>query len=182
MCSLNMEKKEASPSFPISVQKFLNDCKHLWNSGNTELFPCYFSFLLFPLCFWMQDLCHSHSDDATIQQKVSTIISCFINSSMPPALQIDIPPQQAQHILEKRHELGPYIFREAQVLASHVRVEHLQTFFFYVCFKLFFSARRCQCLMNYWGFGPSFRSLSAASKRSNLFLCCRRNESSTEPE
>lgn len=52
---------------------------------------------------------------------------------MPPALQIDIPPQQAQHILEKRHELGPYIFREAQVLASHVRVEHLQTFFSCMC-------------------------------------------------
>lgn len=76
----------------------------------------------------MQDLCHSHSDDATIQQKVSTIISCFINSSMPPALQIDIPPQQAQHILEKRHELGPYIFREAQVLASHVRVDIYRLF------------------------------------------------------
>lgn len=35
---------------------------------------------------------------------------------MPPALQIDIPPEQAQHILEKRKELGPYIFREAQVV------------------------------------------------------------------
>ncbi|XP_038568487.1 regulator of G-protein signaling 22 [Micropterus salmoides] len=70
--------------------------------------------------FWLEvqrykDLCHSHSDEATIQQKISTIINCFIHSSMPPALQIDIPPEQAQHILEKRHELGPYIFREAQM-------------------------------------------------------------------
>ncbi|CAI5663405.1 unnamed protein product [Oreochromis niloticus] len=77
-------------------------------------------FLENDVLFWLEvqrykDLCHSHSDDATIQQKVYTIISCFINSSMPPALQIDIPPQQAQHILEKRHELGPYIFREAQM-------------------------------------------------------------------
>ena len=64
----------------------------------------------------MQDLCHSHSDEATIQQKISTIISCFINSSMPPALQIDIHSDQAQGILERRHKLGPYIFREAQVL------------------------------------------------------------------
>ncbi|CAK6967144.1 LOW QUALITY PROTEIN: regulator of G-protein signaling 22 [Scomber scombrus] len=72
------------------------------------------------LLFWLEvqrykDLCHSHSDEATIQRKISTIINCFINSSMPPALQIDIPPEQAQHILEKRHELGPYIFREAQM-------------------------------------------------------------------
>lgn len=35
---------------------------------------------------------------------------------MPPALQIDVPPEQAQQILEKRRELGPYIFREAQVV------------------------------------------------------------------
>ncbi|XP_034553724.1 regulator of G-protein signaling 22 isoform X2 [Notolabrus celidotus] len=72
------------------------------------------------LLFWLEvqrykDLCHSNSDEADIQQKISTIINCFINSSMPPALQIDIPPEQAQHILEERHELGPYIFREAQM-------------------------------------------------------------------
>nr|XP_019946667.1 PREDICTED: regulator of G-protein signaling 22 [Paralichthys olivaceus] len=77
-------------------------------------------FLENDMLFWLEvqrykDLCHSHSDEATIQQKISTIINCFINSSMPPTLQIDIPPEQAQHILEKRHELGPYIFREAQM-------------------------------------------------------------------
>nr|XP_014343548.1 PREDICTED: regulator of G-protein signaling 22 [Latimeria chalumnae] len=70
--------------------------------------------------FWLEvqkykDLCHSHSDDATIQNKVTTIINCFINSSIPPALQIDIPPEQAETILERRRELGPYIFREAQM-------------------------------------------------------------------
>nr|XP_046256633.1 regulator of G-protein signaling 22 [Scatophagus argus] len=78
------------------------------------------NFLENDVLFWLEvqrykDLCHSHSDEATIQQKISTIINCFINSSMPPALQIDIPPEQAQHILEKRHELGPYVFREAQM-------------------------------------------------------------------
>lgn len=41
---------------------------------------------------------------------------------MPPALQIDIPPEQAQRILDKRHELGPYIFREAQVACVCPRV------------------------------------------------------------
>uniref|UniRef100_A0A8C5GFT0 RGS domain-containing protein n=1 Tax=Gouania willdenowi TaxID=441366 RepID=A0A8C5GFT0_GOUWI len=78
------------------------------------------NFLENDLLFWLEvqrykDLCHSHSDEATIQQKISTIISCFINSSIRPGLQIDIPLQQAQHILEKRDQLGPYIFREAQV-------------------------------------------------------------------
>uniref|UniRef100_A0AAQ4PQT7 RGS domain-containing protein n=1 Tax=Gasterosteus aculeatus aculeatus TaxID=481459 RepID=A0AAQ4PQT7_GASAC len=69
--------------------------------------------------FWLEaqrykDLCHSHSDEATIQQKSSTIINGFIDASTPPALQIDIPPQQAQRVLENRNRLGPCLFREAQ--------------------------------------------------------------------
>uniref|UniRef100_A0A3B4BHG0 RGS domain-containing protein n=1 Tax=Periophthalmus magnuspinnatus TaxID=409849 RepID=A0A3B4BHG0_9GOBI len=77
-------------------------------------------FLENDVLFWLEvqrykDLCHSHSDQATIEKKISTIISVFINSSVPPALQIDIPHDQAQTILENRHKLGPYIFREAQV-------------------------------------------------------------------
>uniref|UniRef100_A0A8C6ISG1 Uncharacterized protein n=1 Tax=Melopsittacus undulatus TaxID=13146 RepID=A0A8C6ISG1_MELUD len=72
------------------------------------------------LLFWQEvqkykDLCHSHCDDATIQKKITTIIDCFINSAIPPALQIDIPMEQAKKILEHRRELGPYIFREAQM-------------------------------------------------------------------
>ncbi|XP_025040108.1 regulator of G-protein signaling 22 isoform X2 [Pelodiscus sinensis] len=70
--------------------------------------------------FWQEvqkykDLCHSHCDDATIQNKITTIINCFINSTIPPALQIDIPSEQAQKIIEHRRELGPYVFREAQM-------------------------------------------------------------------
>ncbi|XP_030225869.1 regulator of G-protein signaling 22 [Gadus morhua] len=77
-------------------------------------------FLENDVLFWLEvqkykDLCHSHSDEATIQRKVSNIISCFISSSVPPALQIDIPPGQACSILEMRKTLGPYIFREAQM-------------------------------------------------------------------
>ncbi|XP_075351585.1 regulator of G-protein signaling 22 [Mycteria americana] len=70
--------------------------------------------------FWQEvqkykDLCHSHCDDATVQKKITAIIDCFINSTVPPALQIDIPAEQAKKILEHRKELGPYIFREAQM-------------------------------------------------------------------
>ncbi|XP_009890217.1 PREDICTED: regulator of G-protein signaling 22 [Charadrius vociferus] len=70
--------------------------------------------------FWQEvqkykDLCHSHCDDATVQKKITAIIDCFINSTIPPALQIDIPAEQAKKILERRKELGPYIFREAQM-------------------------------------------------------------------
>ncbi|NXF02761.1 RGS22 protein, partial [Smithornis capensis] len=70
--------------------------------------------------FWQEvqkykDLCHSHCADAIVQKKITAIINCFINSAVPPALQIDIPPEQAKKILEHRKELGPYIFREAQM-------------------------------------------------------------------
>ncbi|XP_018414474.1 PREDICTED: regulator of G-protein signaling 22 [Nanorana parkeri] len=72
------------------------------------------------LLFWQEvqkykELCHSHCDDATIQSKITAIINCFINSSIPPALQIDIPPEQAEKIIERRRDLGPYVFREAQM-------------------------------------------------------------------
>ncbi|XP_052363485.1 regulator of G-protein signaling 22-like isoform X24 [Oncorhynchus keta] len=77
-------------------------------------------FLENDILFWLEvqrykDLCHSHCVEAVVQDKVSTIISCFIQSSVPPALQIDIPPEQATHILERRGEMGPYVFREAQM-------------------------------------------------------------------
>ncbi|NXK07641.1 RGS22 protein, partial [Herpetotheres cachinnans] len=70
--------------------------------------------------FWQEvqkykDLCHCHCDNATIQKKITAIIDCFINSTIPPALQIDIPTEQAKKILEHRKELGPYVFREAQM-------------------------------------------------------------------
>ncbi|XP_076767377.1 regulator of G-protein signaling 22 isoform X2 [Arvicanthis niloticus] len=70
--------------------------------------------------FWQEvqkfkDLCHSHCDESIIHKKITTIINCFINSCIPPALQIDIPAEQAQKIIEHRKELGPYVFREAQM-------------------------------------------------------------------
>ncbi|NXA74214.1 RGS22 protein, partial [Thryothorus ludovicianus] len=70
--------------------------------------------------FWQEvqkykDLCHSHCADAIVQKKITAIIDCFINSAIPPALQIDISPEQAKKIVERRKELGPYIFREAQM-------------------------------------------------------------------
>lgn len=54
-----------------------------------------------------------------------TIINCFINSSIPPALQIDIPVEQAQKIIEHRKELGPYVFREAQVRDQGMQLKHI---------------------------------------------------------
>ncbi|XP_029602827.1 regulator of G-protein signaling 22-like [Salmo trutta] len=98
--------------------------KALLNPVTCHLFRSFVSlkgdFLENDILFWLEvqrykDLCHSHCLEAVVQDKVSTIISCFIQSSVPPALQIDIPPEQASHILERRGEMGPYVFREAQM-------------------------------------------------------------------
>ncbi|XP_056679250.1 regulator of G-protein signaling 22 isoform X2 [Monodelphis domestica] len=98
--------------------------KALMNPLTAKLFQRYLSLkgdlLGNDVLFWQEvqkfkDLCHSHCDDAIIQNKITTIINCFINSSIPPTLQIDLPFDQAQKIIEHRKELGPYVFREAQL-------------------------------------------------------------------
>ncbi|XP_060680003.1 regulator of G-protein signaling 22-like [Hemiscyllium ocellatum] len=70
--------------------------------------------------FWLEvqkykDLCHSHATVETIQNKIMVIINCFINSNIPPAVQIDIPEEQANRIISQKDQQGPYIFREAQM-------------------------------------------------------------------
>ncbi|XP_054597320.2 regulator of G-protein signaling 22 isoform X2 [Nothobranchius furzeri] len=70
--------------------------------------------------FWVEvqkykDLFHSHCDEVVLQNKISVLIDCFIHTCMSPALRIDVPPGQVQRILEKRYEVDPYIFREAQM-------------------------------------------------------------------
>ncbi|XP_078071637.1 regulator of G-protein signaling 22 [Mustelus asterias] len=70
--------------------------------------------------FWLEvqkykDLCHSHASEETIQNKITVIINCFINSNIPPTVQITIPEEYASTIINHREEQGPYIFREAQM-------------------------------------------------------------------
>uniref|UniRef100_H2Z5E4 RGS domain-containing protein n=1 Tax=Ciona savignyi TaxID=51511 RepID=H2Z5E4_CIOSA len=70
--------------------------------------------------FWLEvqkykDFCHIHNDLSAIEAKVISIVNCFINSHIPPSLQIDISTEMAEKILEKWKEMGPYVFREAQV-------------------------------------------------------------------
>ncbi|GCC19560.1 hypothetical protein chiPu_0000070 [Chiloscyllium punctatum] len=70
--------------------------------------------------FWLEvqkykEMFHSQASEETIQNKISSIINCFINSSIPPPIQIDISPECARRIINYNQGQGPYIFREAQV-------------------------------------------------------------------
>ncbi|GFN79074.1 regulator of G-protein signaling 22 [Plakobranchus ocellatus] len=71
---------------------------------------------------------HSHTEDAMLNQKIAAIINCFIDSNIPPSLQIDIPQDMADRILEHKHERGPYLFREAQLAAFRILLQHWQPF------------------------------------------------------
>ncbi|XP_070556314.1 regulator of G-protein signaling 22-like isoform X2 [Ptychodera flava] len=78
------------------------------------------------ILFWLEvqkykELYHAHTEESIIHQKIQALIQCFIDSQIPPSLQIDIPQEQADKILEKRpREWGPYIFREAQLTVFRV--------------------------------------------------------------
>ena len=68
---------------------------------------------------YQQDLCHAHAQQALIQRKIQTIIDCFLNSAIAPELQIDIPIEMADKLMERlsgrNPSIHPYVFREAQV-------------------------------------------------------------------
>ncbi|XP_048451578.1 regulator of G-protein signaling 22-like [Rhincodon typus] len=70
--------------------------------------------------FWLEvqkykDMYHSQASEETIRNKITSIINCFINSSIPPPIQINISSECARSIMNYRQDQGPYIFREAQL-------------------------------------------------------------------
>ncbi|KAK6179499.1 hypothetical protein SNE40_011844 [Patella caerulea] len=83
--------------------------------------------------FWQEvqkykEMYHAHSDDGLIAQKINAIINCFIDSQIPPSIQIDIPHDMAEKILDRKHERGPYLFREAQLAVFRVLSGHWTSF------------------------------------------------------
>ena len=57
-------------------------------------------------------MCHSHTNKLVLSDKLKAMKECYLNSSVPPKLHIDIPQHMADAILKK--DVGPYVFREAQ--------------------------------------------------------------------
>uniref|UniRef100_A0A2C9JRT5 RGS domain-containing protein n=2 Tax=Biomphalaria glabrata TaxID=6526 RepID=A0A2C9JRT5_BIOGL len=85
------------------------------------------------ILFWLEvekykHLHNTHTDEGLLQQKVSAIINCFIDSSIPPSLQIDIPQEMADKILDHKHEKNPYLFREAQLAVFRILLQYWQPF------------------------------------------------------
>ena len=64
-------------------------------------------------------MCHAHTDRLLLSDKLKAMKECYLNSSVPPKLHINIPQHMADAILHR--EVGPYVFREAQtVVFRHV--------------------------------------------------------------
>jgi len=49
-----------------------------------------------------------------LEKKMRAIITCYLQSPVPPKLQLDIPQALADKIT-KKEQMGQYIFKEAQV-------------------------------------------------------------------
>ncbi|EDV23133.1 uncharacterized protein TRIADDRAFT_58106 [Trichoplax adhaerens] len=70
--------------------------------------------------FWREvqkykELCHSHAEITFRISKAKAIISRFIDSAVPPRIQISISVDIANRIVDQQRQAGPYIFREAQL-------------------------------------------------------------------
>ncbi|XP_071836453.1 regulator of G-protein signaling 22-like isoform X2 [Apostichopus japonicus] len=87
--------------------------------------------------FWLEvqkfkEMYHSHTEESLIHQKITAIIRCFIDSEIQPSLHIDITPEQADKILDKRpKEMGPYVFRDSQLTVFRVLFSHWNEFLKY---------------------------------------------------
>ncbi|XP_052256163.1 regulator of G-protein signaling 22-like isoform X3 [Dreissena polymorpha] len=83
--------------------------------------------------FWLEvqkfkDMYHAHCEEALIVQKINTIINCFIESQIPPSLQIDIQEEMAERVIDRKYEKSPYLFREAQLYVFRVLFPHWNEF------------------------------------------------------
>ena len=69
------------------------------------------------LNFWLEiqrfkELCHSHTPDAVLQLKIDVIVNCFLQSKVPPKIQVDLSQEMVEKV--QRKPIGPYMFREPQ--------------------------------------------------------------------
>ncbi|XP_076441403.1 regulator of G-protein signaling 22-like isoform X3 [Babylonia areolata] len=75
--------------------------------------------------FWQEvqkykQMHHVHTEDSLLSQKITAIINCFIDSQIPPSLQVDLPQEMADRILDRKYEKSPYLFREAQLTVFRI--------------------------------------------------------------
>ncbi|ESO87501.1 hypothetical protein LOTGIDRAFT_235002 [Lottia gigantea] len=83
--------------------------------------------------FWQEvqkykNMYHVNADEGLLLQKINAIINCFLDSQIPPSIQIDITHDMADKIIDRRHERGPYLFREAQLAVFRVLSSHWEPF------------------------------------------------------
>ena len=91
------------------------------------------NFLENDICFWQEvqkfkDVFNQHADDSLAVAKVQMIIACFLESIIYPPVQVDLPPEQVQEILDKRKKPTAYMFRESQLTVFRVLYPHWSEF------------------------------------------------------
>ena len=62
-------------------------------------------------------MCNTHTDKRILSDTLKVMKDCYLNSSVPPKLHINIPQSMANAILAK--DVGPYILRPSIINSAH---------------------------------------------------------------
>jgi hypothetical protein len=81
------------------------------------------------ISFWLEAeqikvISSSQVDVTLVHKKIQAVVSQFIDSAIPPALQISIPSELAQKIRQWSPTAGTYLIREAQEVVFRVLFTH----------------------------------------------------------
>ena len=73
--------------------------------------------------FWIEvqkykGIQHRHCSQNIVKKKIDAIIECFLESSIPPRIQVSVPINAVTKTCESRYDLGPYIFRIPQAIVN----------------------------------------------------------------
>jgi len=63
----------------------------------------------------LQELCESAAERSLVSHKAEAIIACYLDSQVPPSIQVSVDRQLVQVVLQQRHRLSPDVFCDAQV-------------------------------------------------------------------
>ena len=62
-----------------------------------------------------QELCGAGGEKSLVSQKAAAIIACYLDSQIPPSIQVSVDDELVEAVLRQRRHASPSLFRDAQV-------------------------------------------------------------------
>ena len=63
----------------------------------------------------VQELCEARGERSLVIRKAAAIIACYLDSQIPPAIQVSVDQEIVQAVLQQQLHASPTLFRDAQV-------------------------------------------------------------------